>query len=86
MTREDEKTIVMPTEAFAALGDGEVAYVRAMTSEDVTRAFPGAPQLAPGLKLWALLAADGSPILLADTREMAEANAMEHDLTTVSVH
>lgn len=86
MTREDEKTIVMPPEAFAALGDGEVAYVRAMTSEDVTKAFPGAPRLAPGLKLWALLAADGSPILLADSREMAMANAIEHDLTTVSVH
>ncbi len=80
------KTQIMPPDAFAALGDGEVAYVRTMTSEDLTRAFPDAPKLAPGLRLWALLGADGSPILLADSRELAEANAAEHDLTTVSVH
>ncbi|HEY8260963.1 MAG TPA: DUF1150 family protein, partial [Methylosinus sp.] len=36
--------------------------------------------------LFALLGADGSPIVLADTEEGARANAWEHQLQTVSLH
>jgi hypothetical protein len=71
---------------FAALGAGQLAYVKAMTSDEVTRLYPQAPELEPGLSLFALLGADGSPILLADSRDAATANAWEHDLTTVSLH
>jgi hypothetical protein len=77
---------VMPDAAFLQLGDGKVAYIRRITSDDVRALFPEAPQLAPGLKLWALLSADGTPIMLTDSREAAMANAMEAELTTVSVH
>jgi len=73
-------------EALAQLGGGKVAYVKAMMSEDVKRIFPGAPEMAPGLRLFALLGADGTPILLTDSRDTALANAWEHDLATVSVH
>ncbi|PLX38717.1 MAG: DUF1150 domain-containing protein [Hyphomicrobiales bacterium] len=82
----DMKTQVMPVDAFALLGDGEVAYVRAISSDELGEMFPQAPRLEPGLKIWALLGADGNPILLADSREAAEANALEHELVTVSVH
>lgn len=71
---------------FAALGTGEVAYVKAMTSEDLVRIFPQAPQIQPGLKLFALLSADGAPILVTDSAEAATANAWEHDLRMVSLH
>lgn len=71
---------------LAALGGGEVAYVRAMRSDDVHRLFPNAPELAPGQKLFALLSADGSPIVLTDSRDVALSSAWEHELTTVSVH
>ena len=77
---------VMPDSAFERLGDGELAFIRPITSEDVKRFFPQAPELAPGLKLWALLGADGAPILLTDSRAAAEANAKDHDLVAVSVH
>lgn len=77
---------VMPDAAFLQLGDGKVAYIRRITSDDVRALFPEAPHLAPGLKLWALLSADGTPIMLTDSREAAMANAMEAELTTVSVH
>lgn len=77
---------IMPDAAFLQLGDGKVAYIRRIDSDDVGSLFPGAPHLAPGLKLWALLAADGTPIMLTDSREAALANAQEADLTTVSVH
>jgi hypothetical protein len=48
--------------------------------------FPNAPQLTPGLRLFALHAADGTPIMLTDTRESALANAWSHELEAVSVH
>ena len=73
-------------EALAHLGDGEIAYVRTIRSEDVPAMFPQAPEIAPGLKLYALHAADGTPIMVADLREAAVANAWSHELQTVSVH
>ncbi len=73
-------------EALAVLGGGELAYVRTIRSEDVQRLFPQAPEIAPGLTLFTLHAADGTPIMLTDSREAALANASEHELTTVSLH
>ena len=81
-------TTLKPLDAqdLAQLGDGKVAYVKAMRSEEVKRLFPGAPDLEPGLDLFALLGADGTPILLTDSKDTAIANAWEHDLVTVSLH
>ena len=73
-------------EALALLGGGKIAYVKAIRSEDVQRQFPQAPQLAPGTQLYALHAADGTPIMLTDSREAAIANAWSQELETVSVH
>jgi hypothetical protein len=73
-------------EALAHLGDGQIAYVKAITSEEVAALFPQAPKIAPGMQLFALHAADGTPIMLTDTREAAVANAWSHELETVSVH
>ena len=73
-------------EALAHLGDGQIAYVRTIRSEDVPAMFPQAPEIAPGLKLYALHAADGTPIMVTDSREAAVANAWSHELQTVSVH
>jgi hypothetical protein len=46
---------------------------------------PQAPAIAPGRKLFALRAADGTPIMVTDSREAAVANAWSHELQTVSV-
>jgi hypothetical protein len=73
-------------EALARLGDGRIAYVKAIRSEDVATLFPQAPQIAPGLRLFALHAADGTPIMVTDSREAALANAWSHELEAVSVH
>jgi len=73
-------------EALAHLGDGRLAYVKAIRSEDVADLFPQAPKIAPGIQLFALHAADGTPIMLTDTREAALANAWSHELEPVSVH
>jgi hypothetical protein len=71
---------------FAHLGDGSIAYVKTIRSEDAQRLFPEAPAIRPGLKLFALLAADGSPIMLTDSKDAAIANAWQNELQTVSVH
>lgn len=71
---------------LAALGEGHIAYVRPIRSEEVKRLFPQAPDLSPGLDLFALLSASGAPILLADSRDIVIANALAHDLHTVSLH
>ena len=71
---------------FAHLGAGNIAYLKTIRSEDAQRLFPQAPPIRPGLQLFALLNADGSPILLTDSKDAAIANAWENQLDTVSVH
>jgi hypothetical protein len=85
--RTDTKIDITP-EALAHLGDGRIAYVKTIRSEDVRALFPQAemPQIPPGQRLFALHAADGTPIMLTDSREAALANAWSHELETVSVH
>ncbi len=73
-------------DAFAHLGEGHVAYVREMRSEDLGRLVPDAPPVPPGVRLWALIAATGTPILISDDRATAEAGAEENDLVMVSLH
>jgi hypothetical protein len=77
---------VITQDALAHLGDGQLAYVKAVSSEDVARLFPQAPKVEPGIKLFVLHAADGTPIMLTDTREAALANAWSQELEPVSVH
>ena len=80
------ETAGVSPEALASLGEGHIAYVKQIRSEDVPGLFPEAPEIAPGLKLFALHAADGTPIMLTDSREAAVANAWSQELETVSVH
>ena len=78
---------VMVTEAqLAHLGEGQVAYLRKISRDDLRGRFPGIGDIAPGLELWALFAANGQPILLSDARERAIAGAFENELTPVSLH
>ncbi len=76
---------VNPAE-LAALGEGQVAYVKPLRSDDVRRLFPQVPQIQPGLQVYALLSASGAPIMLTDSRDAAVANAWANDLQTVSLH
>jgi hypothetical protein len=87
ISRAEDK-FEMSAEALAHLGDGRIAYVKMIRSEDVATLFPQAdvPEMAPGQKLFALHAADGTPIMLTDSREAAIANAWSQELETVSVH
>ena len=81
-TGEDTLSI----KALAEWGEGKLAYLKPIKSDDLGRIFPGAPDVTPGLNLFVLLAANGMPIMITDSRDTAMANAWEHDLETVSLH
>jgi len=80
-----EKALMSP-EVFASLGGGRIAYVKPLKADEARGLFPSMPPVAPGLELWALVGADGSPIMLADSREAVLLNANENELETVSLH
>jgi hypothetical protein len=73
-------------EALASMGGGRIAYLKQIRSEDVPRLFPQVADLSPGMRLYALHQADGTPIMLTDSKEAAIASAWSHELEPVSVH
>ena len=85
-TNNPETRPLLTDDQLASLGGGRVAYVKPIRSEEVSRLFPAAPAIQPGLQLFALLAADGTPIIVTDSRDAAVANAMSQELEMVSVH
>ncbi|MDQ6702008.1 MAG: DUF1150 domain-containing protein [Pseudomonadota bacterium] len=85
-TDNPESRPLLTNEQLASLGGGRVAYLKPIRSEDVSRLFPAAPAIQPGLQLFALVAADGTPIIVTDSRDAAVANAMSQELEMVSLH
>ena len=85
-TTIDQREPPFTSEQFAHLGEGAIAYVKPMRSEEVTKLYPGAPDVPPGVTLFALLSAAGAPIVLAGSLEGAAATAWENKLRTVSLH
>ncbi|WP_185984023.1 DUF1150 family protein [Aureimonas mangrovi] len=71
---------------FAALGEGHLAYLRRMSSDDIRAKFPAAQSIRPGIKLWALFSADGTPLAVSDDRSSILASASENELMTLSIH
>lgn len=81
-----EVTARLTQTELAKVGSGEVAYIRKIRSEEVSRCFPEAPEIDPDTDLWALFGADGTPILLTDNRSSTFYKAAEDELKTVSLH
>ncbi len=84
-TNVTSTTIMTPSD-FAALGTGHVAYMRKVDPHEFARQFGADDLNAPFGELWALFAANGQPILLADGRAAAMQGAQENNLSTVSIH
>jgi hypothetical protein len=72
--------------AFAAFGANAVGYVRQMTTEEVGQIYPYVPQLVPGLTVFVLHAADGTPLNITDSVDGIARAAESHAIETVSVH
>lgn len=77
---------VMSEIELARLGGGQVAYIKTMSSDEALRMFPAIEDLPRGINLFALHAADGTPIALTDTRQAALSHAMDGELEIASVH
>jgi hypothetical protein len=73
-------------EMLATLGENRLAYIKAIRSEEVAFLSPEAPMLPAGHRVFVLHAADGTPILLAESREAALADAARQRIETVSIH
>lgn len=77
---------VMSQFELARLGGGHVAYIKTLTCDEAKRMFPAVLDLPAGITLYALHAADGTPIALTDTRQAALSHAMDGELEIASVH
>lgn len=80
------KTEIPTAEMLAALGAGQVAYVKPIMSEDAVRLYPQMGAIRPGIRLFSLNAADGTPIMIADSAATAVANAWENELVPLPLH
>ena len=76
----------MSEEEFADLGDGEVAYIKALTRKEAQELFPNIGKLPRGKMLFSLCGADGTPIALADNIVKALLFAQDDELAIASVH
>lgn len=84
--RSDNTRIEISKDELAHLGEGQVGYIRKMSSDEVTQRFPEAPHLESGIDLWALFGADGTPLFLSDDPHSIYGKAQEDAISTVSVH
>lgn len=77
---------VMSMHELAQLGGGKIAYIRVMSSDEAKEMFPAVEGIPTGIDLFALHAADGTPLALTDSRQAAMGHAMGDELEVASLH
>lgn len=77
---------IMSMSDLAKLGGGKVAYIKVMSTDEAKELFPAVEGLPSGMDLFALHAADGTPLALTDSRQAAVGHAMGDELEIASVH
>jgi hypothetical protein len=77
---------VMSEIELARLGGGQVAYIKVLSVDEARNLFPAIAGLPAGVRLFALHAADGTPIALTDSRQAALSHAMDGELAIASLH
>jgi hypothetical protein len=76
----------MSISEMAKLGGGKVAYIKVMTHNEAKELFPAVENLPEGIDLFSLHAADGTPLILTDSRQAAIGHAIGDELEIASVH
>ena len=71
---------------LAQLGDGHVAYIKQMTTAEAGKMFPAIQGIPKGIALFALHAADGTPLALTDSMQAAMSHAMDDELQIARLH
>ncbi len=79
-------TRIMSADELQQLGDGEVAYIKTLTSDQAHAMFPSVEGLPDGINLYAVHAADGTPLALTDSMQAALGHALGDELEIASVH
>lgn len=82
----EKNELLMSDIELAHLGNGEVAYIKVMSTDEAEKLFPTVEGLPQGTHLYALHGADGTPIALTDTRQAALGHALDGELEIASVH
>jgi hypothetical protein len=82
--KNEAKTLTV--EALAALGSPKLVYVREVLAGELSQTVEGLSGLPRDMKLYAVHAADGTPMAIVDNRETAFAGARQNDFEPVSVH
>lgn len=77
---------VISQRELAKLGGGQVAYIRVLSSDEARRLYPAVEGLPAGIDLYALHAADGTPLALTDSRMAAIGHAKGDKLEVASLH
>lgn len=84
-----KKSVLVPLMSMsdlAKLGGGKVAYIKMMTHDEAKELFPAVDGLPTGIDLFSLHAADGTPLVLTDSRQAAVGHAMGDELEIAAVH
>ncbi|KUO60408.1 MAG: hypothetical protein APF80_15720 [Alphaproteobacteria bacterium BRH_c36] len=74
------------TDELERLGGGEVAYIKTLSSEEANEIYPLDDTLPEGINIYALHAADGTPIALTDSMQAALGQAIDDELVVASLH
>jgi len=82
----ENKFMSMNPLEFAALGGGQIAYIREVDENDAEAVSAGAPNPSAKVKLFALHGADGQPIMVSEDRDEIIANAFQINLMPLTVH
>ncbi len=84
--KKKTEEIVMSQRELAELGGGRIAYIKVLSSDEAKRMYPAVEGVPSGINLYALQAADGTPIALTDTLQAALGHAMGDELEIASLH
>jgi len=71
---------------LAQLGGGKIAYIKVLTTLEAKEFFPAIEGIPPGINVYALHAADGTPLALTDSHQAAVGHAMGNELEIASLH
>lgn len=78
--------VIPSQDELMQLGEGECAYIRSFFVDELRDLFPQTAAFPARMPLYALVGADGTPLVLADTREAVVAGAFENNLRLATVH
>ncbi|MFL5259698.1 MAG: DUF1150 family protein [Hyphomicrobiales bacterium] len=86
MNTETDKKPEVSAPQLAVLGTGSLGYIREIDSDYAGKLLGPRINVPDGIRLYCLYGADGTPVSISGSWEAAVANALEHELTPVSIH